>query len=47
MVTGLKKKFTQKTFTFTLENAKLELSALETDNNLKDYIAKCHFKTET
>ncbi|MDH5449552.1 MAG: class I SAM-dependent methyltransferase [Candidatus Bathyarchaeota archaeon] len=47
MVTGLKKKFTQKTFTIILENAKLELSALETDNNLKDYIAKCHFKTET
>jgi ubiquinone/menaquinone biosynthesis C-methylase UbiE len=44
MVTGLKKKFIQKTFTITLENAKLELATLETDNNLKDYIAKCHFK---
>ena len=47
MVTGLKKKFTQKTFTTTLEKAKLELATLETDNDLKDYIAKCHFKTKT
>ena len=47
MVTGLKKKFTQQTFTTTLENAKLEPITLETDNNLKDYIARCHFKTKT
>lgn len=41
-VTGLKKKYTKKTFTTTLKNAKLEISTLKTDNNLKDHIATCH-----
>jgi len=40
-VTFLKKKFTRKAFTTALKNAKLEISVLKTDNNLKDYIAIC------
>jgi len=45
-VTGLKKEFTKKTFTTALEKAKLEISILKTDDDLKDYIATCHLKTE-
>jgi ubiquinone/menaquinone biosynthesis C-methylase UbiE len=43
-ITGLKKGFTKKTFTTTLKNAKLEISILKTDDNLKDYIASCDLK---
>ena len=45
-ITGLKKEFTKETFTTVLENAKLEISILKTDDNLKDYIATCHLKTK-
>lgn len=43
-VTGLKKEFTKKSFTTALKNAKLEISILKTENNLKDYITTCHIK---
>jgi ubiquinone/menaquinone biosynthesis C-methylase UbiE len=41
-VTGLKKEFTKKAFTTAIKNAKLEISILKTDDNLKDYIITCH-----
>jgi len=45
-VTGLRKEFTEKSFTTALKNAKLEISIFEVDNNLKDYIATCYLKTK-
>ena len=46
VVTGLKKRFTKKTFTIALEKVKLEISILKIDNDLKDHIATCHLKTK-
>jgi ubiquinone/menaquinone biosynthesis C-methylase UbiE len=40
-VTGLKKKFTQKSFVNLLKTARLKVSALETVQQLKGYIAVC------
>ena len=40
-VTGLKKKFTQKSFIELLENARLTVVALNTSQQLKGYVAVC------
>jgi len=44
-VTALKKSFTKKTFSQLLEDAKLTIYTLKTDNKLKDYTAICKTKT--
>lgn len=41
IITGLKKHFTQTVFTKLLENARLEILALRTDEKLKDFVAVC------
>jgi len=40
-VTGLKKKFTQESFVTLLKTARLKVSALKTDQQLKGHIAVC------
>jgi hypothetical protein len=40
-VTGLKKKYTQKSFVKTLEKAKLKVISLNTSQQLKGYVALC------
>jgi len=41
VVTGLKKKFTQESFADLLKKAQLNVSALNTDQQLKGYVAVC------
>jgi ubiquinone/menaquinone biosynthesis C-methylase UbiE len=41
VITGLKKKFTQESFSDLLKRARLKVSTLKTDQQLKGYIAVC------
>jgi ubiquinone/menaquinone biosynthesis C-methylase UbiE len=41
IVTGLKKSFTEKEFTHTLEEANLRVESIRSDEDLKDYICLC------
>jgi ubiquinone/menaquinone biosynthesis C-methylase UbiE len=41
IVTGLKKNFSQESFTQLLENARLEIVNMKTDEKLKDFVAVC------
>jgi ubiquinone/menaquinone biosynthesis C-methylase UbiE len=41
VLTGLKKKFTQESFSDLLEHAQLKVSTMRTDEHLKDYVAVC------
>jgi len=40
-VTGLKKEFTQESFMKLLNEAKLEVSVMKTNDQLKGYVAVC------
>jgi ubiquinone/menaquinone biosynthesis C-methylase UbiE len=41
VITGLKKRFTQESFANLLKNAQLQVSALDTSQQLKGYVAVC------
>jgi len=41
IVTGLKKNFSRESFTQLLENARLEIVNMKTDEKLKDFVAIC------
>jgi ubiquinone/menaquinone biosynthesis C-methylase UbiE len=41
VLTGLKKKFTRESFVDLLKQAQLKVSAMKTDERLKDYVAVC------